>query len=66
MVYIMADYYTQALEIWFRYVVLVRSNQEGLDSGENFCVIRTKKSSILFFCQKLCEASLVFWCEENG
>ena len=36
MVYIIEQCYTQTLETWFHYVILIRSNQEGFNSGEDF------------------------------
>ena len=63
MVYIMAGYYTVLLGTWCHYVILVRSNQEGFSSGQDFCAKRNEASSVLVVLWKYCAAFLGFWCE---
>jgi hypothetical protein len=46
------------LETWFHYVILVRSNQEGFNSGRDFCAKRNEASSVLVvFMEFLCNFS---------
>jgi len=56
----MADYYTQAHEIWFHYVILIRSNQEGFDSG---LVSAQRGTTVLAFLLKIVCFLFSFWCE---
>jgi len=59
MVYIMADDYTQPLEIWFHYVILIRSNQEGFNSGR---VSVQRETTILVVLSKIvCFIFFSFW-----
>ena len=59
-------YYTQALETWFHDVILIRSNQEGFSSGENFCVIKSKQYHPSGSFIKNCARILFFGVNEMG
>jgi len=55
----MADDYTQPLEIWFHYVILIRSNQEGFNSGR---VSVQRETTILVVLSKIvCFIFFSFW-----